>query len=42
MRRYNTAKGGLISLTKFLATYWVGKNVRFNCISPGGIEDKRK
>ena len=39
---YNTAKGGLISLTKFLATYWVGKNVRFNCISPGGIEDKRE
>tara|TARA_Y100000389_G_scaffold192960_1_gene221204 strand:- start:106 stop:897 length:792 start_codon:yes stop_codon:yes gene_type:complete len=39
---YNTAKGGLISFTKFLATYWVGKNVRFNCISPGGIEDKRE
>ena len=25
-----------------MATYWVGKKVRFNCISPGGIEDKRE
>ena len=39
---YNTAKGGLISLSKFLATYWVGKNIRFNCISPGGIEHKKE
>ena len=34
---YSTAKGGLISLTKFLSTYWAGKNIRVNCCSPGGI-----
>lgn len=39
---YNTAKGGLISFTKFLSTYWVGKNVRFNSISPGGIKNKKE
>ena len=39
---YNASKGGLISLTKFLSTYWVGSNVRFNCISPGGIENRKE
>lgn len=39
---YSTSKGGLISFTKFLATYWVGSNLRFNCISPGGIENSKE
>ena len=39
---YNASKGGLISLTKFLASYWPGKNIRFNCVSPGGIKNKKE
>ena len=34
---YSTVKGGIISLTKYLAAYWGEKNIRVNCISPGGI-----
>ncbi len=34
---YNTAKGGLISLARFLAAYWGHKNIRVNVISPGGV-----
>lgn len=35
---YPTVKGGIISLTKYLAAYWGNKNIRVNCISPGGME----
>lgn len=28
---------GLINLTKFMAKIHAGKNIRFNCISPGGL-----
>ena len=34
---YSVIKSGLIGLTKYLATYWLGKNIRCNSISPGGI-----
>ena len=33
---YPTSKGGIISFTKYLASYWGSKNVRVNCIVPGG------
>jgi NAD(P)-dependent dehydrogenase (short-subunit alcohol dehydrogenase family) len=36
---YSVVKGGLIMLTKYLATYWADKNVRVNALSPGGIYD---
>lgn len=39
---YNASKGGLISLTKFLAGYWPGRNIRFNCVSPGGIKNNKE
>ena len=34
---YSVIKSGLIGLTKYLATYWIGKNIRCNSLSPGGI-----
>jgi len=34
---YATAKGAVISLTRFLAAYWGDHNIRVNCISPGGL-----
>jgi len=34
---YPVVKGGIISLTKYLAAYWGEKNIRVNCISPGGV-----
>lgn len=42
---YAAAKGAVISMTRFLAAYWSGTQIRVNCISPGGIshpgEDKK-
>jgi len=34
---YPVVKGGIISLTRYLAAYWGGQNIRVNCISPGGV-----
>lgn len=34
---YPAAKGAVISLTRYLAAYWGEKNIRVNCISPGGL-----
>tara|TARA_B100000941_G_C28397512_1_gene496225 strand:- start:9 stop:836 length:828 start_codon:yes stop_codon:yes gene_type:complete len=34
---YPAVKGGIISFTKYLAAYWGDKNIRVNCVSPGGI-----
>lgn len=35
---YSTSKAAVIGLTKYLATYWADKNIRVNCLTPGGIE----
>jgi NAD(P)-dependent dehydrogenase (short-subunit alcohol dehydrogenase family) len=34
---YSAIKSGIISITKYLAKYCKGENIRVNCVSPGGI-----
>lgn len=38
---YSAIKGGIIALSKYLATYYAKDNIRVNCVSPGGIFDKQ-
>ena len=38
---YSAIKAGIISITKYIAKYCKGENIRANCISPGGILDKQ-
>lgn len=36
---YSVVKGGLVMLTKYLATYWAERGVRVNSLSPGGMKN---
>lgn len=38
---YSAIKAGIISITKYLAKYSKNKNIRINCIVPGGILDNQ-
>ena len=38
---YTAIKAGIISITKYLAKLFIKNNIRVNCISPGGIENKQ-
>lgn len=38
---YAAIKGGIINLTRYLASYFGKYNVRVNCVSPGGIFDNQ-
>jgi NAD(P)-dependent dehydrogenase (short-subunit alcohol dehydrogenase family) len=38
---YSAIKAGIVSITKYLAKYCSGQNIRVNCISPGGILDNQ-
>ena len=34
---YAATKNGVLNFTRFLASYWQGKNIRVNSLSPGGV-----
>ena len=38
---YAAIKSGLIHLTKYMAKYFKGDNIRVNTLSPGGILDEQ-
>lgn len=38
---YSAIKGGLINMNRYLASYFGKNNLRFNCVSPGGIKDQQ-
>lgn len=38
---YAAIKGGVINLTRYLASYFGKNRIRINCVSPGGILDDR-
>jgi len=38
---YSASKGGVIMLSKFLASYWGKSGIRVNTLSPGGVENNQ-
>ena len=38
---YSVSKSGIIMLSKWLSTYLSNKNIRVNCISPGGVKNQQ-
>ena len=34
---YSVTKAGILGLTKYLSTYYAGKNIRVNALTPGGV-----
>jgi NAD(P)-dependent dehydrogenase (short-subunit alcohol dehydrogenase family) len=38
---YSFTKGGMVNFTRYLASFWHGKNIRVNTLTLGGIYDKK-
>ena len=38
---YSVIKSGIISITRYLSKYYKKRNLRINCVSPGGIKDNQ-
>lgn len=38
---YSVSKGAVVALTKYLATTWGPKQIRVNCVVPGGVQEKQ-
>ena len=37
---YSLIKGGIVNLTRLMASYYGKYNIRVNCLCPGGVEEK--
>ena len=35
---YTVSKAGVLGMTKYLAAYYAGKNIRVNALTPGNVE----